>query len=89
MSSDELKEIVRETVRETLEHHHVCQFSNVDPKELQDAWPVLRGIASTTQQTQKIATTVIITAMITFFIGLVGRGVYQWLAEAVKKSPPP
>lgn len=72
--------VMRELVHEAVTAHR-CRFSEVGDDEFRDTWPTIKGMANATKKVQTITFQVVVTAFILFVVGLITRGVYQWIIE--------
>lgn len=79
-----LKTIIYDSVHDAVRSHS-CRFPEISDEEFRETWPVVKGLAKTTQQVQSISIKLVITAIVVFIIGLSARGLVQWIAEVPKK----
>ena len=77
--------LLRELVHEAVTAHR-CRFSEISDEEFRDTWPTIKGIARATSKVQTITFQVVVTAFILFVVGLISRGIYQWIIEIPAKA---
>lgn len=65
---------------------HECRF-HVSQEEFESTWPVMREVAKNVEQAKSVSVKVVVTGIILFFLGAIGRGLWVWIAEMQAHAP--
>lgn len=65
---------------------HFCRF-HVDQAEFERSWPVMVGMARSVEQAKTITTRMVITGMMLFVLGALGRGLWVWVTDFHDRIP--